>query len=139
MKISILDVFGMELNDDVRTIEYAKALPICDDGQLEIDFSKCIIDYPATSKIADAAFERIEKGASPRNLTFIFNIGFPERMFLKWFFFGSRRLGLDEGTATEEEIRNKLTESLKNIGAVLHIKIQNPQTQAVVQEFRYGE
>ena len=137
--VNALTKFGMNHGLEELTEQYALALPDCPDGQLQIDFSHCIIDYPATSRIVDAALDRLALAQPPRELVLLFNIKFREQMFLKAFFFGSRRLGLDTGIPTMEDIRVRANQALKDMNIVVHIRIPQRNSAAILQDFVYGQ
>ena len=139
MNINAFTEFGMDLSDEELTRQFAGMLPDCTDGHLEINFSRCIIDYPATSIILDAALEKLERTQQPRHLVVLFNIKFHERSFLKWLFFGSPLLGLDQGTANDEQIQSRVIKGLKERGILFSIDIIDSETQIKTNAFTYGK
>lgn len=141
MKINAKALFGTRrLNIEESTAQCAEKLPIFTQGLVEIDFSGCVLDYPATSLICDEVLKHLENASKPREITFVFDIDFVERVFLKSFFFGSARLKLQGQKATEDEIKSNLKAVLQGLEAKLTIKIidheQSPT--AVVRAFTYG-
>jgi hypothetical protein len=139
MKIDAFNQVGMDLGDENNADKIAKNIPDCDDGLLTLDLRRCIIDYRATSLILDAALEKIHSAPSPRKLIIIYDIKFQERLFLKWLFLGSRLLGLDNGTFTDDVIRKRLDEFLTADGIELYITILDPKTDMEIHVFSYGK
>jgi hypothetical protein len=141
MKIKAKEQFGTRrLNIEENTLECAAKLPNFSDGAVEIDFSGCILDYPATSLLCDEILKRLRLAPEPRQVKFVFDIDFAERVFLKSFFFGSNLLNLQGEKATEEEIKSNLRDALLSMGAKLTIEIIDPDqsSNSPTQAFTYG-
>lgn len=119
--INAREQFGNELDDFDLIASAVAKLPPQFDQAVEIDFSGCLIDYEPASVLMDAILGRISQNANPRELTLIYNIAFQERMFLKWFFLGSKTFNLNKGTAPDEEIRQKVVNGFKSLGIRLRI------------------
>jgi len=135
--VDVYSVLGMDLSDPKTTEEVAKRIPACDESGMILDFSGCIVDYPATSAVLDVAFERLDACKPKRNLILRFNINFDERMFIKWFFFGSQRLDLQQKIATDAEIRQKLLAGLGRLSMHLKIEVHGfcQESASVVHEY----
>jgi len=141
MRINAKEVFGTRrLNIEETTSVCAAKLPLFTDGHVEIDFSGCVLDYPATSIICDEVLKRLDSVPVPRALIFVFDIDFAERVFLKSFFFGSARLKLECEKATEEEIKTNLKAALLGLNATLTLRIIDPEhiSNPVLRTFAYG-
>ena len=123
MKISARNELGKDLSDPDVTQALAARVPPCPDGIIEIDFSRCVVDYEATSRILDAALTRLEASGAARELVVIFNINFHEHVFLKWFFLGSARLALAGKRASDSEIRDALLRELRRMKIKCRIKV----------------
>lgn len=121
--IKALEIFGLELDEPELTTEAAKKLPELDDGDVQMDFSGCVIDYEAASIIMDATLTKMAGKKGPKTLILIYNIPFQQRMFLKWFFLGSQVLGLHKGTASDEDILTKVKSGLQRLEVALKIHI----------------
>jgi hypothetical protein len=79
MKINAKELFATRgLNIEESTSECAAKLPDFADDVVEIDFSGCVLDYPATSLICDEVLKHLENAPQPRQVTFIFDIDFAE-------------------------------------------------------------
>lgn len=115
------DHFGNELDDFDLVALAVEKLPLHLDQAVEIDFSGCLIDYEPASLLIDAIVGRVSQNTDPRELTLVYNIAFQERMFLKWFFLGSKTFNLNKGTAPDEEIRQKVITGFESLGIKLRI------------------
>lgn len=138
MVIKASEQFGMELNDRILTAEYAEVFPQCSEGPLEIDFRGCIIDYPATSILIDAALRTLSTASGSRELIAAYNIHFKQHLFLKWLFFGSKELGLDCGTAGNEAIEQQIITGLRRLGITFRMRIVNWKTGETLEAFAFG-
>jgi hypothetical protein len=130
---------GMDLSDEAITAELAKKLSECHDSTLQIDLCGCILDYKASSLITDAAVSNLERFSTPRKLVLIFDVKFQERLFLKWLFLGSKRLGLDEGMAGDVEIKKRVIKTMQELEIDLTIQIVDHETKAEVHKYSYGQ
>jgi hypothetical protein len=139
MTIDAFQAFGMELNDEAVAQAAANSFPTIAKGPLEINFTGCIIDYEATSRLMDAALSAIQKAQSPHELIAVFNINFHERLFLKWLFLGSALLDLDQGTGTDTGIRDKVIKGLRKLGVSFRIRVIDPESGKEVRTITYDE
>lgn len=138
MIVQALERFGIDLSEDARAEAAGQILERNTDSEIEIDFSGCILDYVATSKVIAGALRGLSKAKAPRTLVLVFNIAFQERMFIKWFFFGGELLAEDQYNADVSILRDHISASLRQRGVVLHIRIRNPKTNHVTDAYAYG-
>ncbi len=113
MQIDVLADYGFDLSDQDTVRDMAIRLPRLNDAELVLDLSGCVLDYPATSRLIDAAIARLQEAAPPRRLELRFNIPFPPRVFEKWFFFGSAFLPKEYPSLSSEELRALLESAMK--------------------------
>jgi hypothetical protein len=113
MHINVLADYGFDLSDQDTVRNIAIKLPSVDDAELVLDLSGCVLDYPATSLLIDAAITRLQAVAPPRRLELKFNIPFPPRVFDKWFFFGSTFLPKEYQSLSSDELRAHLVSAMK--------------------------
>lgn len=122
--------------EDVELV--IKKFPECKEKEVEIDFSQCMVDYPATSRVIDATLQRLEKLKSPCILTAAFNIDYEEQHLLKAFVFGSRLLGLSDGRLSNEQIRDLAVQGFKKHRVTFKIRIVDPDTRQELKVYTYG-
>ena len=127
----------MDLSEEEITLGAASVFPAASDGKLQLDFSGCIVDYKATSVLIDAALTSLQNGPTPRQLILVFNIKFQERLFFKWFFFGTN-LAPDVPTAPDDEIRARALAALESLQVALEIRIVDPQSKETLHVFCYA-
>lgn len=137
--IKARDELDMDLSDPMVTRELARRMPQFQESTLCLDFSGCILDYPATSSVVDAALERLSKCEAPRRLIICFNVVFSERMFLKWLFFGSECLGLQQKSPSDKEIRDSLVRELTQRDISLEIVLTGFDADRLETTYRYGK
>lgn len=113
VQIDVLSAYGFDLSDKDTVHNIAIQLPSFNDASLVLDLSGCVLDYPATSLLIDAAIEGLQVAAPPRRLELKFNIPFPSRVFEKWFFFGSTLLPAEYHSLSPEELRAYLVSAMK--------------------------
>jgi hypothetical protein len=112
VRIDVLSNYGFDLSDTDTVGNIVAQLPLVNDAELMLDLSGCVLDYPATSLLIDAAIERLQGAPAPRRLELKFNIPFPPRVFEKWFFFGSTLLPHDYHSLSSDELRALLATAL---------------------------
>ena len=139
MIIDAFHSFGMELNDEAVAQAAADSFPLVAEGPLEINFTGCIIDYEATSRLMDAALGAIQKAQPPRELIAVFNINFHERLFLKWLFLGSSLLDLDKGTGTDTDIRQKVIAGFGKLSVSFRMRVIDSESGKEVRTITYDE
>lgn len=139
MKVLVRELFGFDLTDPLLRGEISQKLSLPQNGSVTIDYCGCLIDYPATSAVSDVVLSHIRGASAPRCVTYLFNVSFPERILLKWFFIGSNVIGLQNGSPTEEQIRMALEQYLHDNSASLIIKVIDPESSTVINIFKYGQ
>src|ERR1700733_3705019 len=68
MQIDILTNYGFDLSDQDTVGTIATMLPSVEDAELVLNLSGCVLDYPATGLLIDAAIERLQVASPPRRL-----------------------------------------------------------------------
>jgi len=77
---------GLDLSDTEMSRAACEMIAAADPPIADLDFSQCILDYPATAHVVAATLrELISRGAS-RHVVIRFDVPFSEDLLLKWFF-----------------------------------------------------
>lgn len=135
--IVFLDTFGDNLSDEDIVLSFISKKPVVDSSELTVDLSGCILDYPATSLLVDYFISELKRCEAPRKLVLLFNISFPKRVLLKWYFFGSQLLPSDYHSRSTEDIESNLNLNLSShsITLLLAVKQGNSEEHRVVSVY----
>lgn len=137
-QIDVLADFGYDLSDRDKVRNIALQLPSIDDAVLILDLSGCVLDYPATSVLVDAAIDRLQAVSPPRRLELKFNIPFPPRVFEKWFFFGSALLPEKYHLLSSDELRAKIESALESLQTTIIISRNDANSGRASAPVIYG-
>jgi hypothetical protein len=127
----------MEMNIEEVTQKAANVFPPSSLSPLTLDFSLCIIDYPAASNIIDAAIRSLPSKPLPRELIVQFNVNFEERHLLKNFLWGSDIINVEGDPSTAEGMKARLRLKLQAAQLKLILRVISSETGATLSEYRY--
>lgn len=138
MIIQLKSRFGLDLTSEAQVEAIAKEIVASPEPELEIDFCGCILDYPATSRIVDAAIKALADSPPPKVLILLFNIAFQEGMFIKWFFFGGEILPDSLINNGIDEIHQHISNKLQQMGIKIIIRSRAENTGECSDLYIYG-
>jgi hypothetical protein len=138
MIIEALSEFGMDLSEERLTTPIGESLRHHTESDLVIDFSGCILDYPATARIVDGALEGMDNVSGPRKLTLIFNIAFQELLCIKWYFFFGRLIPKESSEDSLEILKERLDAELIRRGVKVVLAVRDNLDGPTRIRFAYG-
>lgn len=126
MKIfAMRESYGISDISDEEDVEIvAEKIDIESNRDIRLDFSGCLIDYPATSKIVDRILNQLLPLDGKKTLEIITDYALPMETVANWIFIGSERLGLETNKGQSYEgLVKKLQAALAVFDIVLRVKI----------------
>jgi hypothetical protein len=123
--IAILDDFkinDVSDEDDVQSI--INKIIINGETDVKLDFSGCLIDYPATSKIVDKILDQLWSLPGVKKLHIVTDYILPITTMVNWVFLGSQKLNMaGQKEMSNAEIIQTITTALNPVNILITISI----------------
>jgi hypothetical protein len=139
MKVSILKELKIFDAGTKPNVEKIIAGLVINQSSFTIDFSRCIIDYPATSLIIDKILISLVELPEPRILIIQTHLDIIELLLLHWFFIGSDFFKIDSSQRKNqlEDFKKVLTSKLIEHKVSMYIQVLSKE-EILINEYKYG-
>lgn len=139
MKISLLKDFKIFDAGSQSSIDKILDKIKITSGELTLDLSRCIIDYPATSVLLDKILNDLIKTEEPRILVIQTHLDILELLLLHWLFIGSKFFKIDSAQRKNQlaDFKNLINKGLMKNNIVMKIEILK-KNEDVIKTYDYG-
>ncbi len=124
MNLRISEFFGTDILHEETITRGIAGFPHSFNDDVTLDFSNCTLEYDATGMIIDHVFNNFEEAVETPRVKIIYDINYPEKHLLVWFFNETKLLG-GARDLTHEDRRSLLDKTLKEKQATIEIEITN--------------
>lgn len=140
MKISLLKDFKIFDAGSISAIEKILGKININSGEITLDLSRCIIDYPATSLLLDKFLADISKCSDSRLFIIQTHLDILELLLLHWLFIGSKFFKIDSSQRKSqlEDFKQIISEILKSKAIIMKIEVLD-KDENVLKFYEYGK
>lgn len=104
-----------------------------------LNLSRCIIDYPATSRIIDKILTEIQKYSKGKALIIQTHLNIIESLLIHWLFIGSEFLTIDDSKKKIDigDLISIINQNLKHHQTRIAVQVIN-KAGIIIKEYKYG-